>query len=108
MTEGVLSFPFRLTAQGTAAVTGYGTDQEVDEAIALLVLTQVGERPMYPGYGVPDPGFAGLSTGDVQVGLNVYGPRGVIVTGIEMTPVTDTEAVADIRWGRENDQEVPQ
>lgn len=105
MAEGVLSFPFRLTPQGDVAVTGYGTDQEVDEAIAALVLTMVGERPMSPEYGIPDPGFAGLHTGDVQVGLDEYGPTGVTVQEIVLEPVTDAMSTADIRWARDEDVE---
>lgn len=100
MAEGIISYPFRLTAQGTVAVTGYGTDQEVEEAIAVLILTESGERPMYPTFGVPDTGFAGLSPGDVQVGLNVFGPSGIIVTGVDLVPVNDTQAVANVLWTR--------
>lgn len=98
MADGVLSFPFRMDPQGHAATAPFGSNQEIDEAIAVLVLTLMGERPMNPAFGVPDPVFAGLGTGDVQVGLDEFGPAGVMVTSVEQAPLTDTESVATIRW----------
>lgn len=103
MADGVLSFPFRLTPSGAAATVGYGTDSEVEEAIAVLVLTEIGERLMSPGFGVPDPGFAGLHMGDIQVGLNDYGPTGIRVTAVNITDKTDRQSVADIQWSRDSE-----
>lgn len=105
MAEGILSYPFRLNAQGTAATTGYGTDQEIDEAIAVLVLTQIGERPLAPEFGVPDPAFAGLHVGDVQTGLDTFGPAGIQVSDVVLTPVSSTVSEADIVWNREEENE---
>lgn len=79
-------------------MAAYGSDQSVDEAIAQLVQTQIGERPMYPDYGVPDTAFAGLSTGDVQVGLTVFGPDNVTVNSVVLEPVSQTRAVGTINW----------
>lgn len=100
MAEGVISFPFRLNTDGTVATVGHGTDAEVDEAIATLVLTKIGERPMSPEYGIPDPAFTGLFIGDVQVGLDDYGPAGVLVTSVDSVPVTDTMMRTNIEWTR--------
>lgn len=101
MTDGVISYPFRLTPQGTAATTDYGSDREVEEAIAVLILTQVGERAMVPEYGVPDPAYAGLHVGDLQTGLDTYGPAGVKVSDVVLTPVNATVSEADILWTRD-------
>lgn len=101
MADGVLSFPFRLTTTGAAATVEHGSDAEVDEAIAVLVLTNVGERPMATDYGVPDPAFAALHIGDVQAGLSSFGPAGVRITKLDMQPRTDTQAVATIDWSRD-------
>ena len=103
MTTGVLSIPFRLTPDGSIATVEHGSDSEVDEAIAALILTQVGERPMSPEYGVPDPTYAGLYPGDIQVGLNEYGPRGVSVVSVEVLPANDTQAIADVQWTYDQD-----
>lgn len=104
MADGVLSFPFRLTPTGAAATVGYRTVTEIDEAIALLTLTQLGERPMAPDFGVPDPAFHGIHTGDVQVGLNDHGPAGITVYTITTTPVSETLSRAVIQWARDADE----
>ncbi|ALY10298.1 baseplate wedge protein [Arthrobacter phage JKerns] len=102
MADGVLSFPFRLTTTGAIATVAYGSDAFVDEAIAKLALTNIGERPMAPDYGVPDPTFAALHIGDVQAGLTAFGPTGVRVTSVEMQPFSDTQSVASIAWAYED------
>lgn len=106
MADGVLSFPFKLTPTGEAETVGYGTDTEVEQAIAVLVLTQPGERLMSPGFGVPDPTFAGLHVGDIQVGLNDYGPAGVRVTAVDIIDKTDRQSVADIKWSRDSEGDI--
>jgi hypothetical protein len=100
MADGALSFPFRLTPTGSVATVERGSDAEIDEAVAVLVLTTIGERPMRPGFGVPDAAFGGLYVGDVQVGLDEHGPQGVVVLGVESTPKNNTQAVAEITWSR--------
>ena len=103
MADGALSFPFKLTPTGEVETVGYGTDAEVEQAIAVLVLTGIGERPMSPGFGVPDPAFAGLHVGDIQVGLTDYGPPGIMVTSVDIIDKTDRQSIADIRWARDDD-----
>ncbi|WP_427017884.1 hypothetical protein ACQCSX_04515 [Pseudarthrobacter sp. P1] len=103
MADGVISFPFRVDRQGHIAVAGHGTDREIDEAIAVLTLTLLGERPMTPAFGIPDPAFSGLHPGDVQVALDEHGPAGVTITSIAQEPLNDLQAVAAIRWQRSDD-----
>lgn len=100
MSNGVISFPFRITPTGEVSTVERGSDAEVREAIAVLLLTQTGERPLAPGYGTPDPAYAGLSAGGVQLGLDTYGPAGILVEGLEISPVSDTESAAVVRWSR--------
>jgi hypothetical protein len=95
-----ISFPFRLTPTGSVATVEEGSDAAIDEAIAVLCLTIIGERRMRPTYGVPDPAYAGLYVGDVQVGLDEHGPEGVTVVSVDATPINNTQEVADIRWTR--------
>ncbi|QIN94359.1 baseplate wedge protein [Arthrobacter phage Abba] len=103
MADGALSFPFEITPTGEVATVGYGTDAEVEQAIAVLVLTEIGERQMSPGFGVPDPAFAGLHVGDIQVGLDDYGPTGITITSVDIIDKTDRQSVADIRWTRDEE-----
>ncbi|UGL61914.1 baseplate wedge protein [Arthrobacter phage EastWest] len=105
MTDGVLSFPFQLTMTGAAATVAHGSDAEIDQAIAVLVLTNIGEHLMAPDYGVPDPAFDELQIGDVQAGLQQFGPAGVQITSLTMEPRNDTEAIAQINWAHAEEGE---
>lgn len=106
MANGALSFPFRLTPTGSAATVATGSDAEIDEAIAVLCLTRLGERHMRPSFGTPDPVFAGgLFIGDIQVGLNEHGPEGVTITDLAMTPINTTKALAEITYSREGEED---
>lgn len=104
MAEGVLSFPFRITPQGEAAVAPYGSDQEVDEAIAALTLTHLGERLLSPEFGITDPAWNGIDPNDVQSGLDEYGPIGISVTGVEEEPVNQTQMAYVIEWSRDDEE----
>lgn len=96
-----MSFPPRLTPQGTFATTPYGSDEAVDEAIAVLTLTRVGERIMVPDYGIHDPVFAGLTIGDIQTGISEYGPEGVAIESLDETPISETRSRYIAEWSRE-------
>lgn len=100
---GILSFPFRLDPTGRAATVQPGSDGETDEAIAVLVLTMAGERPMAPMFGIPDPAFAGLSMSDIQVGLDQFGPANVRIISLETTPRNENQSDAEIQWSRKGD-----
>lgn len=106
MADGVLSFPFRLDRQGHVATTERGSDAEVEEALAVLVMTVTGERPMTPAYGVPDPTFTGLTLSDVAAGVSDWGPGGITVVSVDTVPENETTQRATITWAREDDAEV--
>ncbi len=105
MADGIIKFPFRITPQGNAATVPYGSDDEVDQIIVAIVLTQLGERPLTPLFGVPDTAFAGLHTGDIQVCLDAFGPDGVDVDEVRLDYRSETVAMADIRWSRTDTEE---
>lgn len=101
---GVLAFPFRLDQQGNIATATYGSDQEVDGAIAALILTDIGERPLNPGFGVPDPTGIGLTEGDIQVGLTDYGFEDIEIISLTTEPVSATQAAVTVHWERGNEE----
>lgn len=102
--SGAIAFPFRITGASTVATVPYGSDAEVEQAIAVLVLTRLGERPMEPEFGTPDPLMAGLTASDIQVGLASYGPDGIVIASVTATPKTENMSIAHVDWHRE---EVP-
>lgn len=97
MTE-VLSFPFRIDPLTGRAVTAVvGSDRETSEAIAMLVLTETGERDMCPGFGISDVTRGDVDVaGEVQAGLTLWGPDGVrvVLESIDLDPDTGVADVA--------------
>lgn len=105
MADELISFPFRLTRQGHVAGTRYGSDQEVEEAIAMATMTEVGERPLFSGYGIPAPAFDGIHASDIQATLSEYGPADVTITEIIEEPANDFESLVTINWERDDTAE---
>jgi len=101
MADGVLSFPFRLDKQGHVATTERGSDAEVEEALAVLVMTVTGERLMTPEFGVPDPTFVGLTLSDVAAGVSDWGPSGISIVSVTSQPENETTARTTISWARD-------
>lgn len=86
----LLSYPFRLTPAGDVATVEQGTEDEAAEALAVLILTRKGERPLVPDYGVSDPVAQGLNLAEIAAGVLDYGPPGVVIDDVSVTHPTDT------------------
>jgi hypothetical protein len=95
----LMSFPLRLDATGAIATVSQGSDTEVDEQIALAMLTRPGERIQAPTFGVADPTFAGFQLGALQRHLNDFGPEVDVVTVTKRALVDGREEVV-INWKR--------
>lgn len=86
------AFPLRLDGSGAFALAD-GED-DVDEAIRLILGTAYGERPMRPEYGCGihdlvfdtiDAGLAGRVAADVRASLTRWEPR-IDVTDVHAAP----------------------
>lgn len=97
----MISFPFRFTPAGGVALVPPGSDQEVDELLAVLCLTVAGERIMEPDFGLSDPDWLGISESDVITGVQEYGPDGIEIVAVTGEQVTGTRQVYNIEWSRE-------
>lgn len=40
----------------------------------MLALTRLGERPLVPAFGMPDPTFAGFESSALAAGVALFGP----------------------------------
>lgn len=69
-----LSHPFRLDANGAAVTVDQATDAANAEALAVLVLTRPGERPVFAGFGLADPAFSGFRLEDLTAAVELWGP----------------------------------
>jgi hypothetical protein len=80
----VLSYPFRVGANGQVATVEQGSDEHRAELLAALILTRPGERDLVPGFGVPDPVFAGIDVAAVEGAAAVFGPK-VTISDVQVT-----------------------
>lgn len=85
----VIAHPFRLTPAGRAATVAQDSDRHHAELIAALAQTELGERPLAPGFGVTDPD----DPDPVQViaGVATFGPP-VAITGYTRDPIDEHSA----------------
>lgn len=96
----LISFPFRLDAAGNVATVEYGSDAEVDQQIAVALLTAPGERDQAPTFGVADPAYNGFGLGALQRHLLDFGPR-VQVTAYDVQTGEDGRERVVVAWQRE-------
>lgn len=70
----LISFPFRVGPDGTVVSVDQGSEAADRDQLAALALTVVGERPLRPGFGIPDPTFAGFSPPALVAAAARFGP----------------------------------
>lgn len=81
-----MSYPFRLSANGTVQTVTQGSDEANTELIAVLLTTITGERVFYPTFGITDPvGGSGIDPSEVSAKVAQFGPDGVTITGIDVS-----------------------
>lgn len=85
----LLSFPLRLLPNGSIATVEQNSDEGDAEGVIQLLLTRIGERRLTPGFGMPDPAFAGFEPTALAAALALYGPP-VAPTHVEVLAETDT------------------
>jgi hypothetical protein len=98
----LMSFPFRLDSTGSVTTVEQGSDAEIDQQIALAMLTRPGERIQVPTFGVSDPTFAAFQLGVLQRHLNDFGPEVDVVTVLDRL-VGDGQEEVIINWRRRDD-----
>lgn len=97
-----ISFPFRIDPVNRRVATNPdGSDPEANEAIALHVMTQPGERPMRPGFGTESLPFGpGIDAGALQLQLTEHGWENLAVTDITDSAPLDGRVVSTVSWER--------
>lgn len=98
----LMSFPFRIDGTGSIASVEQGSDAEIDQQIAMAMLTRPGERVQVPTFGVADPVFANFQLGALQRHLNDFGPEVDVVTVTDKRTVEGLEEVV-VNWSRRDE-----
>jgi hypothetical protein len=99
----VWDFPFALGPGGSVAVVDQNSDRDVENQLAVAVLTRPGERATVPTFGIADPAFSGWEAPALSRHVLDFGPA-VDVTSVRVRRGGDTrgdrEEVA-IDWERQ-------
>jgi hypothetical protein len=99
----ILSHPFRIGPSGAVVVVEEGSTRANAEAVAVLVGTRRGERPLQPLFGITDPAFGRLDVAEIQAGIGQFGPTGVSVDAVATTAVDDTQLRVQLTFNEETD-----
>jgi len=107
-----ISFPFRVAPRtyrpedvvypGSPVATNEdGSDPEANEAIAVHLMVQPGERPMRPDFGTDSPSFGpGLDKGALQLQLDEHGWNHIRVKAITDTVPEGGRVESTVTWER--------
>lgn len=96
MAEYVLSYPFSVdTTNGRASVVYSSTDVYKAQQIKAFMRTDVGERIMFPTFGITDPTFDDFNSGAFYDSFsNFYDSADINIEEIEV--VEEGGAVVDV------------
>lgn len=100
----LISFPFRLDPTGSVATTEQDSDGEIDEQLAVALLTRPGERIVVPTFGVNDPAFTGFLNSALQRHLLDFGPT-VDAEIISTDRTAEGRERVVLNWTRAGDSE---
>ena len=96
MAEYVLSYPFSIdTTNGRAAVVYSSTDVYKAQQIKAFMRTDVGERIMFPTFGITDPTFDDFNSGAFYDSFSdFYSSADISIEQIEV--IEEGGAVVDV------------
>lgn len=95
----LIAFPFRIGPTGSLATVEQNSDTEVDQLLAVALLTAPGERDQVPTFGVADPAFSGFPRGALQRHVIDFGPQ-VEITEVLINPTMDGREEVVVHWVR--------
>lgn len=97
-----ISFPFRVNPSTRGVATNPdGSDPEINEAVALHILTHPGERPMRPEFGTESMSFGEvLDQGALQLQLTLHGWEHVTITDVAAGQPDGGRINAVVTWER--------
>lgn len=95
----VWDFPFRLGPNGSVLAVAQDSDRDLENLIAVGVLTRPGEREQCPTFGISDPAFAGWERSALERHLLDFGPD-VGVTDVSVARRAGDREEVTVAWER--------
>lgn len=105
MATPLISHPFRLTPAGSVATHEDGTEAYYAERLALLILTQPGERVLVPSFGLRDPTYDTIDEAMLTGQIELFGPE-VTLTNVDVRAISDTLTEVVVEFDMAGDEEV--
>lgn len=93
----ILSHPFRLTPSGSLATVEQNSTQGIAEQVAMLILTEQGERVMLPNFGITDPTFGSVDPTEISLQVALYGPS-VSVASVDAYYLDDMTLTVNVEF----------
>jgi hypothetical protein len=94
-----LRHPFRLDAAGSVATVKQGTAAHAAETVTHVIACRIGERPLAPLWGLPDPLADGVDELDIRSAVDYCEPDiDVIAVDITGSPTGDSDISVDATW----------
>lgn len=93
----LLAFPITISGNGSMGTINDGEDYYAQE-LACLVGTQIGERELVPGYGVPEVMLSTIDRMNLGSQCEIYGPPIKIVRLAYKYDTKTSTVVAKIEW----------
>ncbi len=93
----ILAWPFNFTPSGAAATVDQKSEQADAQQIGVLILTRQGERELEPGFGLPDPVFAGIDKGAIANGVRLFGPP-VNVVNVKVSQTEELSQLVQVEF----------
>lgn len=91
----VLSVPFSLGSSGAPRVIVQGSEAHRVQQVAGLIQTRIGELPLAPTFGVPDPAFTTIEPTEVIAAIDNFFPD-IEVTDVDVYFTETGEFVIDV------------
>lgn len=89
----MIAFPIRLDGSGRLASVGDYTPEAARQLVRAVVSTRPGERPLAPGYGIPDP-TDGIEVGVIAALVTMCEPE----ISVRAVQVRADEVDIDAEW----------
>lgn len=97
----MFSHPLRLDSSGAIVTVDDNSPQAAAEIAAHVIATAHGERPLAPGYGLPDPVVQGVNPAAVSAAIALCEPD-LTVGSVRVSDVDGTRVriSVDVEWSQ--------
>jgi hypothetical protein len=98
----LLAVPFTLTSNGSPRTVVQGSEPHRVHQVAGLIQTRIGELPLAPTFGIPDPAFTFVEPTEIIAAIDNFFPE-IAVTDVDVYFTETGEFVIDVIFDEGSD-----